>query len=139
MYHEKSPYAKLEELGMDINYKKHYLHGIELRIFDWFPEERLEEVLQFLVYLAEVSLKNDVVEAATDPVWNGLVVHILEEGAAYRMTVAEVHQLELILDLHISMEKTDVLSVYNFIFKSLSSSYKNGYLAKCFLKSRTCL
>jgi len=139
VYHERSPYLPLKELGMDINYKKHYLHGIELRMLDWFPEERLLELIQLLVYLAEVSLENEyIVEPANDPVWNGLVVHVLEEGAAYTMTVAEVHELEILLDLHIPMEKTDVRSIYKFILKSLSSKYKNGYLAKCFLKSAIC-
>jgi hypothetical protein len=86
-----------------------------------------------------VSLENEyIVEPANDPVWNGLVVHVLEEGAKYTLTVAELHELEILLDLHIPMEKMDVGSVYKCIFERLASKYKNGYLAKCFLKTGLC-
>lgn len=54
-FHEKSAYVIPKEIGLDFNYRKHHSHGVELRFLDWFPEEKLEELLRFFVCLASCS------------------------------------------------------------------------------------
>lgn len=56
-YHQTSGYTALEKVGLDINFNKHWNHGVELRFFDWFPEERLRGLLKFLIYLGDISLE----------------------------------------------------------------------------------
>jgi hypothetical protein len=84
VYSKESNYTKLSEIGHDINFNKHGIygtHGIELRFFDWFPEEMLEQVMTFIVHLLDVSLLNECPSDPTIcPTWNGLVVKILKEG-----------------------------------------------------------
>ena len=53
-------YKYLDELGLDINFNKHYAHGIEFRILESIPYGQLEDVLKTIVYLADFSLENDV-------------------------------------------------------------------------------
>jgi hypothetical protein len=80
-YTKDSCYVPLEEIGVDINFNKHGAHGIELRFFDWFPEEKLEEIMTILVHVLDVSLKYGCPDDPTMcPIWNGLVVKVLQRG-----------------------------------------------------------
>lgn len=92
-YTDQSDYTELGEIGLDINFNKHGIHGthgIELRFFDWFPEEILEEVMTFIVHLLDVSLKNGCPDdPAICPIWNGLVVKILKEGPNVKLSEDE--------------------------------------------------
>ena len=45
----------LDDLGMDINFNKHFCHGLEFRIFDSIPINDIKEILTLLVYLADFS------------------------------------------------------------------------------------
>jgi hypothetical protein len=76
-----SYYKPLDEIGADINFNKHGAHGIELRFFDWFPEEKLEEVMNLIVHVLDASLKYGCpADPTVCPIWNGLVVRVLIEG-----------------------------------------------------------
>jgi hypothetical protein len=80
-YTKTSGYIPLEKIGADINFNKHGAHGIELRFLDWFPEERLEEIMTFLVHVLDASLKYGCpADPTVCPIWNGLVVRVLKEG-----------------------------------------------------------
>jgi len=80
-YTKDSSYKMLPEIGADINFNKHGAHGIELRFFDWFPEEKLEEVMTFLVHVLDASLKYGCPDDPTVcPIWNGLVVKVMKGG-----------------------------------------------------------
>jgi hypothetical protein len=60
-------YNKLPRIGLDINFNKHWNHGLEFRIFDWFPEIYLSEVLRFLIWMCDESLLHASLE---DPRFN---------------------------------------------------------------------
>lgn len=86
VYHMTSGYKILEKIGLDINYKKHWNHGIELRIFDWFPEDRLNELLEILIRTMDVALQTPLAEeACLSREWNAAVVQILQEGPTTRL------------------------------------------------------
>jgi hypothetical protein len=133
VYHEKSAYKSLDELGMDINYKKHFSHGIELRIFDWFPEKKLQEVIRTLVYCAEASLKHkEVLEPAMSTVWNDLVVRVLREGGEAVMDAKDIGIYDCLLGIPLLIKKGTVRSVFSSMTKLLYKKYKNGGLSKMF-------
>ena len=102
-YHEKSAYKKLEKIGLDINYKKHFNHGIELRFFDWFPEDRLYELLEFIICLADCAIERPQVDdPSVSETWNDLVLGIMQEGKWFHLNSEMIGSLEKVLGIHIT-------------------------------------
>ena len=57
MYNQRQVAYKLpEEIGYDINFHKFPHHGLEFRMFDWVPEERLWELLDVLVAMMDRAI-----------------------------------------------------------------------------------
>ncbi len=93
-YHQHSNYNSLEEIGLDINFNKHYNHGIELRIFDWFPEERLEELLEILVCAMDQALSMKIVkDPRVSKIWNKLMARSVSEGVRFCVWESELREL----------------------------------------------
>jgi hypothetical protein len=139
-YHATSGYKALDRIGMDINYRKHYNHGIELRFFDWFPEERLEGLSRFLIYLAECALDRPTAwEPICSETWNDLVIGVLEEGCDFVLTPAMLAAYEKILGIELLpvglAVKKDLTAAETFgkIELGVTEHYKNSTLAKFFL------
>jgi hypothetical protein len=133
-YHTKSGYMPLDKIGMDINYKKHYNHGVELRIFDWFPEDRLVELSTFLIYLADASLcLPEVGEACMSESWNDFVVSVLDEGKDYKLPHTILGMYEKIFDFDFVGKSFTVETGFAYMFQSLKRMYKTGFCAKCML------
>ncbi len=81
LFHENSGYTKLDEIGLDINFNKHHNHGIELRIFDWFPEDRLLELLEVLIWTMDNALSRDLCEdPRLNKTWNKVMMRAIESG-----------------------------------------------------------
>ena len=51
-----TPYLPIEQIGYDLNFNKFKNHGIEIRFFEWFPEEYLADVMNLILLLAAHSL-----------------------------------------------------------------------------------
>lgn len=86
-------YKPLEEIGMDINFHKHYNHGLELRFFDYFVEERLTSVLSTLVHVLDQSQTVTLMPAAESALWNTMVEEVMQHGKQtqiYRWMAAEL-------------------------------------------------
>ena len=136
-YHEDSAYTPLTQLGMDINYRKHYLHGIELRIFDWFPEERLQELCNLLIWSAELSLDHmNVSEPVMNKSWNNLLVGVLKEGNRYKPSMEELGYISSIFHVDVMYEKS-VKGVYVRLYEGLEKRYRGSYISSCFLDDIT--
>ena len=45
-FYERTAYVKYPQRGLDINYRKHWNHGLELRIFDGLRRDQMLEVCQ---------------------------------------------------------------------------------------------
>jgi hypothetical protein len=134
VYHSHSAYNTLKEIGMDVNYMKHFLHGIELRIFDWFPESRLQELCELLVYVAEVSIVAKVIpEPVMSERWNTMVVRILRDGQEMRFTTKDLGILESLFRVPLPTAEPCVKDVYSALFYGLKKKYGNGSLAQLFL------
>jgi len=116
-YHEDSGYAPLKELGMDINYRKHYNHGVEIRFLDWFPECELRNLFEFFVHLADHSLNMFIPEANLSEVWHNFVVDMLRKGPEYIVPRYILEVYEPILGF--SLPDGTIRKLFHFIRKKM--------------------
>jgi len=131
-YHETSGYKPLKIIGMDINYRKHYNHGVEIRFLDWFSENKLQELLEFYVYLADASLERPLSsEPVMSELWNIFVVQMLQHGPDYIVPKEILDVYETILGF--PLEVGSISNVYKQLRKKLKRTYKNRICAKCML------
>lgn len=134
VYHSKSAYNTLTDIGMDVNYMKHFLHGIELRVFDWFPESRLQELCELLVYVAEVSIIAKVIpEPVITERWNSIVVRSLKDGQDMRFTKREIEFLESLFCVPLPLHELSVKQVYSSLYYGLKEKHGNSSLSNLFL------
>jgi hypothetical protein len=127
-YHSESGYVMLNEVGMDITFRKHYNHGVEIRFLDWFPETMLKEVLEFYVYLADLSLDKDMPdEAILSEPFNNLLVNMLKEGGDYVLPLSTVKIYERLLGISIGV--ASIKNVYEVISEKIRNKYRDGLCA----------
>jgi hypothetical protein len=93
-FYENNAYVKLDKIGMDINFNKHYNHGIEIRFLDHLSDEKeIAETFEFLIYLMDFALESDWILSYENPgsscVWNGLLVNIMKQGQNYILSEEE--------------------------------------------------
>ena len=118
-------YNKNNKIGFDINFNKFKNHGIELRFFDWFPEEHLEEALTFCVYLLDLSesiKKTEPIQQST--AWNSLMYHALLEGKEYVLTKEEVCMLKKTYKLKVRIKNRNIISVFDTILSYFKEHFK---------------
>lgn len=127
-FHDNSAYKKLDQIGMDINFNKHYNHGLEIRIFDHMEEDKLEKILEFLIYLADFILdrKNEnIVDSACNPIydekWNCFVEKVIRFGNLACVDVGTLDMYNSIFKTHLKC--VSVKELYDNIFKMLQSQY----------------
>ena len=120
-YYNNCDYTKENMIGVDINFHKHKNHGIELRIFDYFDESKLEEVFTFIVLLLDHSLSKKIKSPVRNRLWNNYIVDILNNRNA------EINDQLLIFYKTIFEFKRDIktpLELYRKIQKKLLKKYK---------------
>lgn len=65
-----SAYESLDAIGLDINFNKHWAHGLELRIFDQMSMGALRSVLEHVVLLMDIALtEKTVVDPRDEIIW----------------------------------------------------------------------
>ena len=74
-------YFPPSKIGYDINYNKFKNHGIELRLFDYFPEEYLRDVLNFIILLCEHSLYRKIDVPQNNDAWNDMAIRCIKNGS----------------------------------------------------------
>lgn len=136
-YHKTSGYTPLSTIGLDINYHKHFHHGVELRFFDWFPEKRLWGLLKFLVFLGDLAMERicpkDPLESE---IWNRWMVRVIQKGQDAGCTKDEAAQLSLILGFP-CMECKTLDLLFADLFCILCKKYKDtGICAKSFFSTK---
>ena len=57
-YRTDTAYAPLDVIGLDINYNKHWAHGLELRFLDQLPFDSLQAVIQQVVILMDLAMES---------------------------------------------------------------------------------
>jgi hypothetical protein len=134
-FHEKVDYKFLAEIGMDINFNKHYCHGLEFRIFDSIPISNIKEILEYVIYLADYSLNNEVVDPKKSQVWHRIAENCVHNGKGYQIDASDQNELYTMFGLtDLSKEPIMATDVLTRIINFLSEKYKNGICAKYMIK-----
>jgi len=132
-FHENSVYSKLENLGLDINFNKNYNHGIELRIFDYiFDNLLLKESFEFIIYLMDYILENDlnnnIINPIYDDLWNNITFKIIKDGKNTILTQNEIEFYEKLLNINIknllsTKNNNNIKNIYYSIYFNLMKKY----------------
>ena len=125
-YYKKNSYVKLNEIGVDINFNKHYNHGIELRFFEHISNEKLLfESFEFIIYLMDYILETDSINNFGNPIvnslWNQVVLNSMIYGKDYILSNDEKNIYERIFNM--KFLKTSINDIYYEIYNKLVQSY----------------
>ena len=133
-FHENSGYIPLKAIGMDINFRKHHNHGVEIRCLDWFPHERLASLLRFFILLADLALSRPLApEAALSETWNDVVVGVLKEGKSWPVSASIAATYERILGLQLFGLDMNVRELYAHLVESYKKKFAMGMCARMML------
>ena len=127
VYHKDSAYNTLDELGYDINFNKHYNHGVEIRFFDHISDiNKIKEVMKFLIHLGDMALrKNNIKNPVTNIIWNSLVVDCMKYGKDTKLTSDYIDFYNMVFDF--KFKSTNITNLYYEIFDLLIHGSKiNG-------------
>lgn len=124
--YESSDYNQGDNMGYDFNYAKHYNAGIEFRILDYFPEEALPDIINFIILLLDHSLNFEVKTIACEsPEWNDWVVSSLKYGylADIPKNLSEIWTLNTGLPAITSDNTIDVIhNLSNYLYEKYRNS-----------------
>lgn len=127
-YYKNNSYTKLEEIGYDINFNKHYNHGIEVRFLEHITEKiKMFEAFEFIVYLMDYILDNNDIDNFGNPIlnkiWNDVVLNTFVHGKDYELKKNEKELYEKIFKFKIRNKKMG--DVYYEIYYYLLLKYNN--------------
>jgi len=84
----ETPYLPIDQIGYDINFNKFKNHGVEIRFFEWFPEEYLGDVMNFIILLAQHSLTRG--SFSLDKLkYNNLIKNCVQKGFTYLISIED--------------------------------------------------
>jgi len=115
-------YTQRGEIGLDLNYNKHWAHGLELRFFDQLPLADLRCVMEQLVVLMDVALASSVsiTDPRLSPVWQDMAYEALHRGAGWSVSPAQLGALAVALGIADSQkEPLDPVGALAWIFEHL--------------------
>ena len=117
-YYQTCGYNRLDKLGMDINFNKHYNHGVEIRFFDFIPHEKYEELCKFIQWLTIISSKKQFANPIYSRDWNDMVIHSLTEGP--RWELSQVHK-QIYEDIFGPINSIKVGDIYYELYRKIDS------------------
>jgi hypothetical protein len=121
-FYENASYIKLDEIGMDINFNKHFNHGIEIRFFDHLSkEDQIKESFANLIHLMDHALDKDVENPVKTPEWNDFVYKTMIHGKNYLMNEKEIAVYEKLFE--VVLKSRNIILVFDEIFDSLAQKY----------------
>jgi hypothetical protein len=133
-FHKVADYKYLNELGMDINFNKHFCHGIEFRILESIPIDDLSNIMHLLVYLCDFSLEIILENPIKSQLWHKLALECVHNGKGYCMDVSDQNELYKIFNMvELAKEPLAVCEVLHLISNDLHNKYKNSKCAKCMI------
>jgi len=120
-------YAERDTIGLDLNYNKHWAHGLELRFLDQLPSASLRTVLEQIVVLMDLSLETPGGGPIQDPrvsvAWQDMAYEALHHGSAWLVTVDQLDSLRSILGIREQpkepQQPTDPRETMDWIFGQL--------------------
>jgi hypothetical protein len=136
-FHKAAGVKYLNDLGMDINYNKHYAHGIEFRILDALPISDLDTILKIIVYLADFSLEHKIENPTKSPLWHQLALNCVRDGKGYYVDVSDQNELYKIFKLnHASKEPLPASEILDIITSKLRAKYKDGLCVRLMIDGK---
>ena len=118
-------YNVLPQLGVDINYNKHWNHGLEFRIFDWFPESKLPDLFRLLIWMCDQSLQRDIEDPRKNKEWNAFMGRCIWEGSASKLTAAEAVVFSRVLDVP-EIITMSAVNAYTHIWNTWMTRWNNS-------------
>lgn len=138
--HTNSPYIVPQNIGYDFNYNKFKKHGIELRIFDYFPEEYLEDIINFIILLCQHSIYHNIPHPQENILWNEFVIDILKNGSNALVSnelydkIKEIYNIPTTFCEYFSCcinnKDKDILTVIKTLSNHLYDKYNNDTIVK---------
>jgi len=137
-FHNKVDYTFLNKLGMDINFNKHYCHGLEFRILESVPLNDLQDILYNIVHLADFSLDVTLMNPKKSQLWHKIAENCIHNGCGYFMDPSDQNELYAIFGLsQLSKEPLQVTDVLNIITEFLAEKYKSGLCTRYMIKGES--
>jgi hypothetical protein len=134
-FHKRADYEFLDDLGLDINFNKHFSHGLEFRIFESLPIADIKTIITALVYLADFSLETPLENPKKSKLWNRIALECVHHGKGYILNVSDQNELYTIFGCpNLSKEPLYAPDVLENITTHLAKKYKNGLCAKCMIE-----
>jgi len=97
----RTDYVPLCVVGMDLNYNKHWAHGLELRFLDQMPLTSLRTVIEQIVVLMDVALEGrSIPDPRRDPVWICMAEDALYYGAGWFVSPDVINRMCKVLLIH---------------------------------------
>jgi hypothetical protein len=129
-YYKNNGYKMLDDIGYDINFNKHYNHGIEIRFFDHITNEtNLYESLEFIVYLMDYILDSsnnvELENPIKNKIWNNIVLNTIIYGSSYNLNEDEIDVYNKIFNINIRSRTME--DIYFEIYWNLMSKYNVIY------------
>jgi hypothetical protein len=133
-FHTKTDYGFLNELGLDINFNKHFCHGLEFRILESLPMKDLYNILILIVHLADFSLNKELENPKKSELWHRITENCVHNGKGYLMDVSDQNELFQYFELLcIAKEPQPAVDVLELITEHLFKTYKNGTCVACMI------
>jgi hypothetical protein len=141
MHYNKSittPYIPPATIGYDFNYNKFKKHGIELRIFDYFPEEHLEPIMNLIILACQHSLHSTIPEPGDSKEWVNLCMKAVRRGSATKIVYDFYSRLYTVFGIEdpcflynrFLKTKASMLHVANTLATGLYKNYSKGSICK---------
>ena len=90
----------LDMIGLDLNFNKHWSHGLEIRIFDQMDFVQLHEVLKQIVALMDASLlMKSVSKPQLSDAWQKMATEALYKGGSMIFEASWLNALWSAFDL----------------------------------------
>lgn len=123
-----SAYNSLEYVGLDINFNKHFAHGVELRFLDAMPTRDLERVMEEVIFCADFAhVWGDYIEDIHDhPEWQRVATQCLRYGKNGIISEEAVEMYRTVLHMDIPEGEYYADELYEEIATRLGADYSNG-------------
>jgi len=91
-FYAATDYTERSEIGLDINFNKHWAHGLELRFFDQMPLPDLQTVLEQLVILMDITResRNSPANPRNSVTWQEAAYEALHHGPRWAVTPSQM-------------------------------------------------
>ena len=91
-YRTDTAYESLDVIGLDLNFNKHWAHGLELRFLDQLPMESLRSVMEQVVVLMDLALEGFVVpDPRKAPAWITAASASIYQGALWEVAPIQIN------------------------------------------------